>query len=124
LTRGFTLIEVVVAFAIAALCLGAASRVFSGAARHVGLLQERMRALSGAEAVMAAAGVSEALVPGVVSGALSGGLRWRRIVEPYAREEAVDGATPVWVAYRVTVEVDRDAGQIVSISSVRLGKTP
>jgi hypothetical protein len=83
-----------------------------------------MRALSGAEAIMAAAGVSEALAPGVLSGALSGGLRWRRTVEPYAGEEAVDGTAPVWVAYRVTVEVDRDARPVVSISSVRLGKAP
>ena len=126
--KGFSLLEVVVAFAVAALCLGAAAQVFSAATRHVGLVQDRMRALSLAETVLAAAGVTEALAPGVVSGELSGGLQWRRTVERYPQADDAKGAEdegtePHWVAYRVTVEVRRGAQPVLSIGSVRLGRT-
>lgn len=122
MNKGFSLIEVVVAFAVAALCLGAAAQVFSAATRHVGLVQDRMRALSLAETVLAAAGVTEPLAPGVLSGELSGGLQWRRTVERYPQVEEAEGTEPEWVAYRVTVEVRRGAGRVLSIGSVRLGR--
>lgn len=122
MNKGFTLIEVVVAFAIAALCLGAAAQVFSAAARNAGLAQDRVRALAGAEALLAAAGVAEPLAPGVARGALPGGLRWLRTVEPYL--DADDGETKSdWIVYRITVSVLRDAQPVLSLTSLRLTRS-
>ena len=66
--RGFTLIEVVVAFVLLALILSVSFEIFStGMARASGL-QERAQALVVAQSRLAMAGVEEPLKEGVTSG--------------------------------------------------------
>lgn len=121
MSRGFTLIEMLVAFVVLALSLGALLPLVAGAARQSTVLQDYARAVTLADSLLAAAGEGEALRPGVESGRVDG-LRWRRSVEP----ELPPGHPPDarWVPCRLSVEVRwgrEEAGRTVSIATLRLG---
>jgi general secretion pathway protein I len=123
LSKGFSLIEVLVAFVVAALALAAAASAFSSAARQASLVQDYVRALSFAEAKLAEAGVTDSLPPGVLTGELPGGMRWRRNVELYPATDQAGMAEAPWLPYRVTVEV-RWGERVVSLTGVSLRQAP
>ena len=66
--RGFTLIEVVVAFVLLALVMSTAFEIFSAGLARAGQLEERSRALVVAQSRMAIVGVEETLKEGDTSG--------------------------------------------------------
>jgi len=121
--RGFTLIEVLVAFVILALALTVLMRIFSGGLRNVALAEDYARAVLVAEAQLAAAGVSEPLEPGETNGAWQERFRWRRVIDTYQPwQDGAHAQLPV-TAYWVTVQVDWEhAGRSrqVSLRSLRL----
>jgi general secretion pathway protein I len=121
--RGFTLIEVLVAFMILAISLSVIFRIFSGGLRNVTISEDYARAMLLAEAQLATAGVSEPLLDGVTAGEWDTRFHWQRVIEPYRPwEEDKALAAPVQ-AYRVTIRVDwDDAGRKrqVTLSSIRL----
>jgi general secretion pathway protein I len=119
LSKGFSLIEVLVAFVVAALALAAAASAFSSAVLQATLVQDYMRALSFAEAKLEEAGVTDALAPGVLAGDLADGMRWRRNVELYPGTDQAATAEAPWLPYRVTVEV-RWGHRVVSLTGVCL----
>jgi general secretion pathway protein I len=121
--RGFTLIEVLVAFMILAISLSVIFRIFSGGMRNVGLSEDYARAVLVAEAQLTGAGVSEPLLDGVTAGEWDARFRWERVIEPYRPWEQDKALAAPLLAYRVTVSVDWDhAGQMrqITLSSVRL----
>jgi prepilin-type N-terminal cleavage/methylation domain-containing protein len=124
MSRGFTLIEVVVSLVVAALVLGAAAQLLSSSARHAKQVRDYIGAITFAESKLTQAGVADALVPGVAAGALEDGLRWRRRVEPLLPPDQVAAAEAGWVPYRVSVEVQWDGERTVSLSTIRLGRAP
>ena len=91
--RGFTLLEVVVAFAILGLAFGAAFEVFSTGVRNVGASGEYVLALLNAESKMATLGVVEPLVEGSSEGEIDDTYRWRLDVIP-VEIEAVSSPRP------------------------------
>lgn len=123
--RGFTLIEILVAFMILALSLTVIFRIFSGGLRNVALSEDYARAVLVAESQLSAIGVSEPLESGVTSGKWDARFHWERVVERYLPwEEDKVLATPL-LAYRVTVNVDWEyAGRDrqITLRSVRLKK--
>ena len=66
--RGFTLIEVVVAFVLLALVMSTAFEIFSAGLSRAGQLEERSRALVIAQSRMAIVGVEETLKESETSG--------------------------------------------------------
>ena len=66
--RGFTLIEVVVAFVLLALVLSVSFEIFSTGMARAGGLDERAKALVVAQSRLAMAGAEEAIKEGVSSG--------------------------------------------------------
>ncbi len=124
--RGFSLIEVVVAFAILAVSLGVLYQIFSGGAQRASLLQEYAHALSLAESKLARLGTEEPLIAGRFSGEFDAGYRWASTVEPLDAKGAGAGARlPPF--YQVTVAVARtDTAQapLVSLTTVRMGAMP
>ena len=82
--RGFTLIEVIIAFALLALALTLLLGSMSGAARQIRHADDAGRATLHAQSLLAQLGVGEALQPGRSEGEWeSGRYRWSLLVAPY-----------------------------------------
>ena len=85
LQRGYTLIEVLVAFAILALALTILLGTLSGATRQVKWADEAGRAALHAQSLLASVGVAESLQPGRRAGTFEDGhYRWSLDIAPYA----------------------------------------
>jgi general secretion pathway protein I len=132
-SSGFTLIEVLVAFVIAALALGVLYEGAAGGLR-VGLRARRVAAaLSHARSHLAALGAG-ALAAGEQSGDDGGGFRWRGRVTPLATVPlggdaagVSDARGPRLVLYGIAVRIDWDADGgpgHVTLDSERLGLAP
>lgn len=89
--RGFTLIEVIVAFAVLALALTLLLGTLSGAARQVRWADDAGRAALHAQSLLDQTGVGEALQPGQREGEFEEGrYRWSLQVEPWRDPAAQD----------------------------------
>ena len=73
---GFSLLEVLVAFAILALTLGVLLRIFGGGARSAGLADEHTRAVLHAESLLATVGTENPVAIGELQGEFEDGYRW------------------------------------------------
>lgn len=82
--RGFSLLEVLVAFAILALTLGVLLNIFSGGLRNLGDGQHYTRAVLDAQSKLAEIGVSQPLAPGEISGEIDDVYRWSARISPLA----------------------------------------
>ena len=107
--RGFTLIEVVVAFVMLALVLSVSLEIFSRGMARAGDLDDRARALVVAQSQLAAAGAEEPLKEGVTSGE-TGDRRFRWTVSVRRADElaaGTDGKAPTgaFALYKVDVRV-------------------
>lgn len=87
--RGYTLIEVIVAFAVLALGLTLLLGTLSGATRQVRWSGDASRATLYAQTLLDQMGVGEVLQPGTREGAFEDGrYRWRMDVTPYRDPQA------------------------------------
>lgn len=93
-SRGFTLIEVIVAFAVLALALAIVLGTLSNASRQVRWSDDAGRAALHAQSLLDDTGVAETLVPGRSAGVFEDGrYRWTLDVAPW-REPAAEGEAP------------------------------
>jgi len=87
--RGYSLLEVIVAFALLALALTLLLGSLSGAARQVHNADLRTRAMLHAQSLLAATGIEQPLQEGRSQGDWEDGrYRWELQVEPYADARA------------------------------------
>lgn len=112
--RGFSLLEVVVAFSILAMAMGVLMALFAQGLRNAGVARDYGRAIQLAESRLAEVGVTAPLRPGGEDG-VSGGLAWRVDVVELPRE----ARHPLRV-YEVAVEVAAGDGRTVTLRSMRL----
>ena len=125
--RGFTLIEVVVAFVMLALVLAVGFEIFSTGLRRVGELEDYSRALSIAQSKLTAAGTEEQFKEGAFQGdSEDGRFHWTTGIT--RSEEGLPVPHPgksVYVLFRVDVKVDWRGGDTrlrsVSLSTLGLG---
>lgn len=83
--RGFTLLEVIVAFALLALALTLLLGALSGASRQVRTSADSSRATLHAQSLLAQLGTGEVLQPGRQEGSFDGDrYRWHLDVSPFA----------------------------------------
>ena len=121
---GFTLIEVVVAFVVAALVLVAAMRLFGGAFDGSARAERMSVALVGAESTMESVGTAIPFKLGTQRGLLQSGLSWQTTITPYTGLSATSlGRLPV-AAFDVEVRVrwagsDRDS---VTLRTLKIAK--
>lgn len=127
---GFSLLEILVAFAVLALTLGVLLRIFGGGTRTAQTIDEYTRALSIAESLLAAAGVETPLEEGETEGDLNQGYHWRLRVTPYpvSPELLVTDAAvpppirPYWL--ELTVEWgDEDEPRHIALQTLRTLKS-
>jgi general secretion pathway protein I len=120
--RGFSLLEVLVAFSILALSLGALLLVFSTGLRNTALAADYTRAVSLAESKLAEVGARRPLAPGASEGNVDGRYRWQAEVTELAPPEGVARPLEQVRAYQVSVTVTWGAGareRQVGLASLR-----
>ena len=125
--RGYTLIEVIVAFALLALALSLLLGAMTNATRQVKLSDEYGRAALHAQSLLDQAGVGEALAPGHKEGRLEDGrYRWELDVSPWRdpsappKQERILGA-PQLMQLTLTLHWgDGGPRQTLAIRSLRL----
>jgi general secretion pathway protein I len=118
--HGFTLIEVVVAFAIFALSIGAIFEVFREAVHTSAQVRERDLAWLTAQSVLSQLSVEQAPWPSEQRG-VSGRLRWWIDVQPYPLEVEKRSS---WSAYQVKVHVAplHSPAPVIELDSVELAR--
>jgi general secretion pathway protein I len=117
---GFTLFEVVVALAIAALGLSFLMAAASTGLASAGLADQYIEATRRAQSHLAETGVTEPLHPGVRAGDDGGGYSWRSRISPprlHDAPPASEGMAPLGL-YAVEVTISWRTGD--SIKSVAL----
>jgi general secretion pathway protein I len=117
--RGFTLIEVVVAFAIFAMSVGALYEAFGAASRRSVNARNRELAWMTADSLLAQQRVQPTPWRPEDSGVTNSGVHWRIQVAPF---EAGTSSQSPWHAVRVTVRagVAADESKYVLLSSVEM----
>jgi len=115
---GFTLVEMLVAFAILATASAVLLQVFGGGPRAAGQARSLRHATLLAESVLERVGGDILLAPGTVEGRGVDGLRWQVTQAPHGTE-AERLAWPV-DPYRVRVAVLDGSGEVLSLSTLRL----
>lgn len=116
--RGFTLIEVVAAFAILALGLTLTMQIASGGMRQARQAADYTEAALLAQSLLDTSGVGERIKLGETRGEWQGGFRWTLNVAPFAGEAgAVPSATQQLLAPVELLELD------LQVSWERGGKT-
>ena len=122
---GFTLLEVLVAFAVLAVALGAAMEIFSTGLRSARAAHGYTIATLLAESRLESVGVEDQLSEGETSGAWDNGYRWRVDVRPYELEDDELDTPTLPDAFAVTVTVWRDgAGTAGSVTLTTLRLVP
>ena len=87
---GFTLIEIIVAFAVLAIGLGIAMQIATGAMRNARHAEERTEAALYAQSLLDSAGIGERLEEGETQGDFGDRYRWSLSVTPFEVEAATD----------------------------------
>ena len=124
--RGFTLIEVIIAFALLALALTLLLGSMSGAAKQIRRADDAGRATLHAQSMLAQLGVGEVLQPGRSEGELENGrYRWSLVVAPYVdplkpTAPALDASAPRLLHVDLAVGWGETAGQQLHWQSLRL----
>lgn len=116
---GFTLLEVLVAFVIFALSMGALYESFSGSLRRTLRAEVQERAWLSAQSLLAEIRVRPAPWPAEEKGETPTGLDWKRSTSPYPTNSDLGS---FWRAYQVVIEVrahSKSAGAVV-LRSVEL----
>ncbi len=129
-SRGFTLIEVVVAFVLLALVLSTSFEIFSQGMSRAGALEERSRALEVARSRLSDAGMEEPLKEGVAQGESEDPrFHWTTTIARY--EENPDPNHPIpsaYVLFRIDAKVDWHGSEgkdhSLALSTLRLGSRP
>jgi general secretion pathway protein I len=117
---GFTLVEIIVALAILALCLSVLLNTISDALWRTGEAEAQAEAASLARSLLAQAGGAVPLRDGETAGQLDNGFRWRLQVVGYGGADQL----PSVRAYTVTAEVfwdDARRERSVALTTLRLG---
>jgi general secretion pathway protein I len=125
--RGFTLIEVLVAFMILALSLGVLFRIFSGGLNNVAVAGDYAQAVLVAESQLAVLGRSEPLEIGQTFGESGERFRWQRTIEEYTPWEYEGDLRAPVSGYRVTVQVSwsrNGRDKRIILDSLRVQKRP
>ena len=125
--RGFTLVEVLVAFAILAFSLAVIARIFSTGAQSSRAADAVTLATLLAESSLASIGIEAPLREGQDSGAWDSGFRWRSTVQLFESETPADLALADVRLYEVSVTVSWNVSggeRSVSLSTLRLAPRP
>jgi general secretion pathway protein I len=123
--KGFSLLEILVAFSILAIALGVLMQIFASAARNADLAREQARATTLAQSLLASASVEAVLVAGETSGSTPDMFRWQVEVAPFDTADGPTDNVPAAMPspldlWRVTARVAWDGAGSIPERSVTL----
>lgn len=131
--RGFSLLEVLVAFVILALVLGVIMEIFSGGLRNVSRAGEFQQAVLLGQSKLATVSIETPLVEGESSGefgapdATKATYRWQLSIRPYRDQQMEQVGSPAAVLPVALLEVDikvswgtTDPPHAISLKTLRL----
>lgn len=122
--NGFTLVEVLVAFAILALTLVVLLQAFGGGLRAVGTSERHLIATMLARSVLADLGAATPIVAGEKSDDIGDGYRWTtRIAQSRAISPVKDG-NQIQTPYVVQVEISWNGKPVMTLTTLRLVAQP
>ena len=113
--RGYTLLEVVVAFAILTLSLSTLIPGLATLTGQSGTARETLAATEFARSLIEPIGIAEPLRPGVREGRVGDAWRWRIGIEPYRDEGGPVGAG----LYSIVVEVTAGGRELTRLQTIR-----
>ena len=125
--RGYSLVEVLVAFVILAMALTVLLRIFSSGLRNVDAAADYARAVVIANTQMAAPGSIESLESGESEGEIERRFHWVRNISQLDPETLLAGDQARLPAYRISVEVEwnaRGGTRRVAFDTIRLDDSP
>lgn len=94
--RGFSLLEVIVAFSILSLSLGVLMQIFSGSLNNATVARDQTEATLVAQSLLAVAGVDSELMPGEARGRHGERFYWQLLAEPVEVHLADQPARELW----------------------------
>lgn len=122
--RGFTLIEVLVAFAILALTLAALMQVFAAGLRSTDAVDRHLMATMLAKSVLDDLGTEIPIAAGESSGEIEQGYRWIVRIQPSAAIPSVAVAEWVQTPYEIQVEITWNDRPITRLTTLRVVAEP
>jgi general secretion pathway protein I len=118
--RGFTLIEILIAFAILAVALAGLLRVFSGGLQATTRAERYGEAVLLARSVLERVGTEIAIQPGEQSGRGEDGAAWSVRMRPLEVPGERNGQASPYVPYEVAVTVVVPRQQPITLTTLRL----
>jgi len=119
-SRGFTLIEILVAFAILAFVLVALYRIFGGGLATTARLEQRSAELLMARSILERVGADVPLVAGEQSGTTPDGMAWVLDIRPAAIIEPAEQQTAPVLPFEVVVTVSHAGISPITLTTLRL----
>ncbi|HMB77554.1 MAG TPA: prepilin-type N-terminal cleavage/methylation domain-containing protein [Kiloniellaceae bacterium] len=119
---GFTLIEVLIAFVIMTVMLGALFKAFSGGLRGLDASEGYAIAAMEAQSKLAEVGRSFPLEPGATSGEFESGAHWSLDISPFDLPNLSSNDEPPLLAYKVELQVTWDETRGLTFETLRLGE--
>jgi general secretion pathway protein I len=117
---GLTLIELLVAFAIAALALGALLQLFSSGLGSLRRVERRTEATLLARSLLDEVGADIPLTPGERSGTSATGFAWRLRIVPSGAVSPAAGSDRPLLLYEVSVSVGGEREPALTLTTLRL----
>ena len=121
---GFTLLEVLIAFAILAVAMTALMQAFSQGLRSLEAAEDYATAAMLARSKMAEVGPITPIEEGEHTGDLANGWQWRVVVLPYAGEDDASAEASALRLYDVQVAIERNELPLAELRSLRVGASP
>jgi general secretion pathway protein I len=129
--RGFSLIEVLVAFTLFAVALGVLMQIFSRGVNGASIADHYAKATMYAESRLAAIGLEETIKEGTTSGKFNDDFTWQVTIKPYLDSAPRDQmsidfekqyfAQLYEIEAKVTFATDDRKERVVTLSTLQLG---
>jgi len=119
--KGFTLIEVLIAFTILALVLGVVLPTLSSGLSHQRIARLSTARVLAARSILDRVGADIALEEGEVDGALTTGEEWTLTVRRIDPDTGDTSGSGKLVAYLAELQIDGDDGRTLRLKTLKLG---
>ena len=122
--RGFTLLEIIVAFTILSVALVGLIQAFGTGLRGLGAAQTSAATVMLARSKLEEVGLTIPLEDGESSGETEDGYRWRVSIVEVEGLDLDDALGSIVIPYRVEVAVTGERGGALTLTTIRLGEPP